>query len=141
MSAAFADVDTAAWPVVVVRFRNVKPSADEASAYFAALASILNGRATPAAPCAIVFDASGIPMQKLAQGVSTDFFSAHNDFNKAYYEHYRAVCAGFGVVVAQKILLPLVRTAIKFAPPTHPCADYKNAADAITALRALLASR
>lgn len=134
MARPFADVDTRSWPAVVIRYHHVNPSADEATAYFGALASLLNDKATPAAPCAIVFDASDVPLTRIMLGVSHDFLAAHNDFNKLYYERFKAVCSGFGIVVAQALLRSVIKTALSFAPPTHPCTDFATAAEAITAL-------
>lgn len=136
MASSFASVDTSAWPVVVIRYAHANPSTAEASAYFTELGRILNDKATPEQPCAIVFDASGVPLSSMMLGVNTDFFAAHNDFNKLYYERFKAVCSGFGIVVAQALLRAFVKTALAFAPPTHPCTEFTSTAEAIKTLSA-----
>lgn len=134
MAKSFADIDTAAWPVVVIQYRHVNPTEDEAAGYFGALAAILNDRATPADPCALVFDTSGIPLARVFD-LNTAFFATHDEFTKAYYERFKAVCSGFGIVVSQAILRGVVKAALSFAPPTHPCIDYKTVQDAVAGLR------
>lgn len=131
---AFADVDVAAWPVVVVRFYHVQPTDDEASTYFSALAHILNDRATAATPCALVFDTSGVPMGRMFD-VNMKFVRSHHEFNSLYKLRFDTVCRGFGVVVSNVLFRSLIKTALSFAPPTHPCNDFTSAAEAVAALR------
>lgn len=134
--AVFAHVDESAWPVIVIQYQHANPSKQEASAYFATLAKALNDRATQAQPCAIVFDASGIPLHRVMD-MDMSFFQAHNAFNKLYYERFKAVCSGFGIVVKHALFRGLIKTALAFAPPTHPCQDFATARDAIATLSAV----
>lgn len=128
---SFAEIDDAAWPVVVVRYRHTSPSEEEQRAYFARLAGILNDRVAPGAPAHIVFDASGA---SLASGVSLQFFGVHNDFNRAYQARF-GMCSGFGIV-AGAVFGGLIKTALDLVPSKRPCAYHPTVEAAVKAATA-----
>jgi hypothetical protein len=120
--------------VFVVQFLHMKPTTSEAAVYFADFGNVLNDRATPEAPCAIVFDTSLI---KLSDGMPLKFFKRHHDFNVAFVGRIVSVCTSMGLVLPASLsaLRPLI-TAALFAMPKNAqkLQDFKTVEDAVREL-------